>query len=316
MALHFIMKLVVLTFAGRECYLKILFPLILKYKQYIDEYRLYVATTIQSDIDYMEKFASENDFVKIIYCTINGKIVLDDKCAIWNNSYTSCQEDDTVYLKLDDDIVYFDESLFTDFIQYRIQNLNPPLLYPVIINNHFMSWMLQEFGVYNPEVKSQIGNTWSNTISRVYQYIMDNKKTKLRVGDFIRDEEILCPVGWGNLKYCYDLHNQFLKDLNINSIDKYKFPSNVILNSYYAVSINACSWIGTDLKNLTNNYAEMFGDEPWWSLFIPIWTGRANEIYGNCVVSHYSYYRQRELGLDSTDILDRYYEYLQKSAKV
>ena len=63
------MKLVVLTFGGRLCSLKILFPLIKKYKQYIHEYRIFIATTIQSDIDYMEKFANENDFVKIGYLT-------------------------------------------------------------------------------------------------------------------------------------------------------------------------------------------------------------------------------------------------------
>jgi len=304
------MKIVVLTFGGRECYLKILFPLILKYKQYIDEYRIYVATTIQSDIDYMEKFATENEFVKTVYCNIDGNIILDDKCLIWDNSYKSCQEDNTVYLKLDDDIVYFDESLFTDFIQYRIQNPNPPVLYPVIINNHFMSWMLQELNVYNPEQKSEIGNTWPATISRVYQHIMDNKNKKLRLEDFIHHDELLCPVAWGNLKYCYDLHNQFLQDLYNNNIDKYKFGKNITLNTIEAISINVCSWIGSDLKELMNNYADMYGDEPWLSIYIPIWTGRPNEIYGNTVVSHYAYYKQRELGLDSTDILDKYYTYV------
>jgi hypothetical protein len=304
------MKKVVLTFGGRECYLKILFPLILKYKQYIDEYRLYIATTIQSDIDYMEKFAKENDFVKTVYCNIHGNIILDDKCLIWNNAYKSCNEDNTVYLKLDDDIVYFDESLFTDFIQYRIQNPNPPLLYPVIINNSFMSYMLQQKNIYNPELKSQIGKTWQNTISRVYQHIMNNKTNKLRVGDFIHDNEILCPVAWGNLKYCYGLHSQFLKDLQDNNIDKYKFGKNITLHGAPAVSINACSWIGSDLKELMNNYAEMNEDEVWWSVYVPIWTGRSNEVYGNAVVSHYAYYKQRELGLDSTDILDKYYTYV------
>jgi len=303
-------KLIVITFAGRRRYMEILFKYIEKYKNHIDEYHIYLATQNMDDIGYIQDFQSKNkNFVKIIKLEDYTSF---DKSLVWNLAYKNCQEENAIYLKLDDDIVYFDESLFTDFIPYRIQNLNPPLLYPVIINNHFMSWMLQEFGIYNPDVKSEIGNTWATTLSRVYPYIVENKKNKLRVGDFIRDEEILCPMGWGNLKYCYDLHDQFLQDMNKNNIHKYKFGSNVTLNSYFAVSINACSWIGSDFKNLKNTYAEMVEDEPWWSLYIPIWTGRANEIYGNCVVSHYSYYRQRELGLDSTDILDRYYEYVHR----
>ena len=107
------MKLVVLTFAGRECYMKILFNLILKYKKFIHEYRLYVATTIQSDIKFMENFAASNDFVKIEYCKVNNEIILDDKELIWDTAYKSCQEDDIVYLKIDDDILYFDESIIS-----------------------------------------------------------------------------------------------------------------------------------------------------------------------------------------------------------
>ena len=59
------MKLVVLTFGGRKCSLEILFTYIKRYKIHIHEYRIYVATTIKEDIDYMENFAKENsDFVK------------------------------------------------------------------------------------------------------------------------------------------------------------------------------------------------------------------------------------------------------------
>jgi hypothetical protein len=75
---------------------EILFPLILKYKNYIHEYRLYIATTIQSDIDYMEKFARQHEFVKTIYCNIDGKIILDDKCLIWDNAYKTCKDENTV----------------------------------------------------------------------------------------------------------------------------------------------------------------------------------------------------------------------------
>jgi hypothetical protein len=78
------MKLVVLTFAGRESSMKILFQLILKYKRYIHEYRLYVATLIQSDIDYIEKFASENDFIKVVYTIINN-VKITNTLAIFDS---------------------------------------------------------------------------------------------------------------------------------------------------------------------------------------------------------------------------------------
>lgn len=299
-----LMKLVVLTFAGRECSMKILFKLILKYKKYIHEYRLYVATTIQSDIDYMENFANVHDFVTINYCKINNKIILDNKELIWDTAYKSCQEDDTVYLKLDDDIVYFDETLFTDFIHYRI-NSNAPIVYPVIINNHFISWHLQENNIIQPLLKSNIGNTWINTYKRIQNHIKDNATTRLRIGDFTNDNEVLCPIAWGNLKYCYHLHNNFIEDLKNNNIHKY-YLKNIILEDCQPVSINVCSWIGSHLKNYTETYGDIYYDEAWLSLYLPTWSGNRNEIYGKCIVSHYSYYKQREQGLDLTDILKKY----------
>jgi hypothetical protein len=306
------MKLVVLTFGGRECSLKILFPLILKYKHYIHEFRLYIATTIQTDIDYMENFAKNNaDFVKTVYCFIDGKRILDNNIFIWDNAYNSCQEDDTVYIKLDDDIVYFDETLFTDFVQYRIENKNAPILYPVIINNLITSPLLEKYGIYNAPFKSNMLNAWINTYHRIYPHIFQTQqnkqnKQKLKIGDFTKHEEVLCPVAWGNFQYCYELHSQFLNDIFKGNKEKY-YIDNIILEYAEPMSINACSWIGEELRKYTNEYGNIYNDENYLSLYLPIWSGKKNEIYGKCVVSHYAYYRQRELGLDNTDILYRYY---------
>ena len=306
------MKLVVLTFGGRLCSLKILFPLIKKYKQYIHEYRIFIATTIQSDIDYMEKFANENDFVKIIYLKINGKNITDNsqKGLIWDNAYNLCQEKDTVYLKLDDDIVYFDESLFTEFIDYRINNRNIPILYPIIINNTITTPILEKNGIYNPIIKSNILETWKNTYNRIKSHIIENKGQQLRIGDFVADNEILCPASWGNLQYCYDLHSQFLNDISQGNIEKYYLKNNTILTYAEPVSINVCSWLGDELQKYVKEYGTVNNDENYLSVYVPIWSGHNNEIYCKSVVSHYAYYKQRELGLDNTDILDRYYQFV------
>ena len=303
------MKRVVLIFGGRECYLKILFPLIEKYSNHIDEFRIYVATTIQSDIDYMEFFSKTHSYANTIYCKIDDKIILDDKNLIWDNAYKSCQEPDTVYLKMDDDIVYFDETLFTDFIQYRIQNRTAPLLYPIIINNPFISCMLQDKNVYKPLKPSTILTTWPKTYQRIKPYILENNHQRIRIGDIARDEEILCPIGWGDVEYCYNLHNQFIGDVNQGNIQKYYLDEKIVVKNCEPVSINVCSWIGEDLQQYTNKYGDVYHDENWWSIYLPTWSGNYNEIYGKCVVSHYAFYRQRELGIDSTDILEKYYHF-------
>ena len=56
------MKTIVVTFAGRKMFMEILFPYIKKYEDQIDEYHIYAATKNQEDLDYIEKFSSENKF--------------------------------------------------------------------------------------------------------------------------------------------------------------------------------------------------------------------------------------------------------------
>jgi hypothetical protein len=89
--------------------------------------------------------------------------------------------------------------------------------------------------------------------------------------------------------------------------EKYKLD-NCPLNNSEPASICCVSWLRSNLKKYVEKYGPVTKDEQWWSVFVPTWTGYPNIVYGNTAVSHYSYYRQRELGLDNTNILQRYYK--------
>ena len=301
------MKLIVLTFGGRESSIKILFKYIIKYKKYIDEYRIYIATTIQSDIDFMENFAKENsDFVKIIYTyDENNNIILNDKNKIWDNSYKNSIDDDTIYLKFDDDIIFIEETIFTDFINYRINNSKALLLYPTIINNTVSSYFLQEKNVFSTNIKSNIGKSWINTYNRIKPYLLANKGKNIKIGNITKHNEVLCPISWGNLNYCINIHNTFIEDVLHNNIDKYRI-GNYILSNSEPMSINCCCWLGKHLKNIIEKYGDIVDDEPRLAIYLPIWDNNPNEVYGNTIVSHYSTYKQLELGLNNTEILDKY----------
>ena len=112
----------------------------------------------------MKDLAATYDFVEIIYTyDINGNII-HDKNMIWDNAYKNCQKDDEVYIKFDDDIVFFEETLFTDFLKYRIDNPEIPLLYPTIINNAYFSWLLEKNNIYN-HMKHYFINKENNKIN-------------------------------------------------------------------------------------------------------------------------------------------------------
>jgi hypothetical protein len=271
----------------------------------------------------MENYAKENsDFVRTIYLRINGKVMTEQcqKEAIWDMAYEDSQEEDTVYLKLDDDVVYLEESLFTDFIQARIDNPEPPLMFPLIVNNTYGSWLLQNKNIISSPFPNHFGENWKHVYKRIQSHILNhiprNPKeiTKLRIGDFVTGNEILCPVGWGNIHYCVDIHSQFIQNLSSQT------PSNFTSTTHWGdhvfheltdcepMSINACSWLGSSLKNYTAKYGPVYHDENWWTVYLPTWTHTRNRIYTKTIVSHYAFYRQRELGLDNTDILDKYWK--------
>ena len=300
------MKLVLITFAGNKKYLEILFSYILKYKKYIDEYKLFVATTNREDIEYMNDFKKNNeDFVKMEYYKENGNIILNDRNKIWDYAYSICQDDDTIYLKLDDDIVFLEESLFTDFIKYR-ETSDAPLLYPVIINNIYFSNLFSNKNIYDNNLKGNMIETWPITYRRIKPFIESKKQKKdIKIGKITELREVLCPISWGNLNYCVGLHNLFIEKLKKNEIQCFYMDNHIVRNKF-PVSISCCSWKGNQLKKINQSIGNVFDDEPWWTIWMPTWLDKNNEVYGKTIVGHYSYYKQRELGLDNTDILKKY----------
>jgi hypothetical protein len=299
------MKLVLVTFGGKKQHLEILFSYIIKYKKYIDEYKIFVATTIRDDIDYMTNFQKANsDFVKLEYYKENETIILDNKNKIWDYAYSICQEDNSIYLKLDDDIVYVDETLFTDFIKYR-ENSNAPLLFPVMINNCYFSNIFTEKNIFNSSLKGNMLSTWQDTYNRIKPFVESTKNNNLKIGKITDTNEVLCPIAWGNLDFCVNLHNTFIDKLKQNKQCEFILDNHVVPHKF-PVSICCCSWKGKDLKEIINIAGKVFDDEPWWTIWMPTWLNKDNEVYGKTIVAHYSYYRQRELGLDKTDILQKY----------
>jgi glycosyltransferase involved in cell wall biosynthesis len=302
------MKLIVVTFAGRKRYLEILFQYILKNKKYIDEYHLYLATTNSEDIEFIYKFQAENsNFVRVIAIDNYNNF---NKADVWNLSYRNCLDENTVYLKIDDDIVFIDDNLFTKFIKYREQS-DVPVLFPHIINNIISSPLLEKFdriktGMLNNQC---VINTWSETISRIKPKIKELKgkfpSREFVVTSLLSQNEILCPVVWGSLDYSKLVHLSFLDKINSNSVSSI-YTEDIILQDFQPISIQCCSWLGRDLKKYTEEFGSVGSeDEPWISVYLPIWAGKPNVIFGQSVVSHFSSYHQEKFLIDN-GILEEY----------
>ena len=60
------MKIILVTPAGRERYLKILYKYLNLQKSDFDEWHLWLNTKNIDDLKYMEKLSNENNFIKLI----------------------------------------------------------------------------------------------------------------------------------------------------------------------------------------------------------------------------------------------------------
>ena len=299
------MKTIVVTFAGRKMFMEILFPYIKKYEDRIDEYHIYAATNNQEDLDYIEKFSGENEFVKVFRAE-EGK----DPIYLWNECYKNSQEEDAVYLKLDDDIVFIDDHLFSDFLDFRKNNPQYPIVYPMIVNNLYASWVLQEKMSLEFSQKTNFNERWDTVKHRISNHLKEGNPIPDRLVPLIAEDFILCPVGWGDVEFAKSVHNKFLECLETNQIGVFKNTNDtstgMVLDNHPPASINCCSWLGSGMKEYTGKYGDVWQDELWLSVYLPILSGQPNYIYFNSIVSHFSYYRQMQGGILESNILERY----------
>ncbi|NBP66912.1 MAG: hypothetical protein EBU66_19985 [Bacteroidetes bacterium] len=166
-------KIIVVTPAGRKCYLEILIKYILRLKGIVDEYHLWLNTNEQSDVEYIKSIA--DDYIKVIEmpgpCGGGAGIA---------RFFVNCTEPNTVYVRFDDDIVFLDENeAFINFVKFRIAHPEYFVVYSNIINNAITSHLHQRFG---------------------------NINNKCGYASY----DCLCDKGWNNPKFAENVHREFL----------------------------------------------------------------------------------------------------------
>lgn len=268
-------RVVVVSPAGRRRYLELLIPQVQGLKQYVDELRLWVNTNNGDDITYMQKTAAgDPDFIKLEYLSVpyNG---IDTIYTFFKN----CIDENTVYVRFDDDIVLLDTpDAFRKFIDFRINNPQYFLVYGNILNNAIVSHIHQRHGKLNLD-KGVSGYT-----------CMDN-------------------LGWRDGNFALNVHQQVLS----TPLSYYHFTDIWQLFNYDHVSINCISWTGSEF----GKFAGIVGpaEEDWLSVVKPREIKKHNCIFGEFVCVHYAFGTQRDK-LDSFNILDGYKQRLLKEPGV
>ncbi len=246
-------NIIAVTPAGRESYLSVLSHYILKNKHILDQWHIWLNTTIPKDISFITSLQSQHPhFIKIIYP--HKKIEANPSYSI-NQFFVNCQDPNTIYVRFDDDIVFIHDTAIQSLVNSRIQDQSPFLVYANIINNSICTHLHQRIKAipYTPQV----------------QY------------------NCLDQIGWNDPEFAISIHKHFLHDTNY---DKYMFP-NWLMWEYNRFSINCFAFFGKDFKEF--NGLVPTDEEEWLSVTKPKEFSRPNVISGQSLVSHYAFYTQR-----------------------
>lgn len=262
-------RVVVNTAVGRRRYLKLLLPQVL-YSDIVDQYDLWVNTLDKLDIAFFEKMAEKYSKINLIWQPegiING---------IYSMApfYTYCQDKDTIYIKLDDDVVWFDPTFFEEICRFRIDNPQYFLVSPLVINNGICNYILQNEGLVN----------FTHYLSCLPYDMKD-------YNGFLAEE----------------LHKWFINKVEEKAYEKLYCGEHIIAMQRFA--INAVAWFGRDFEKFKGKLEG--DDEEFLTVKYPAKNNLTCCFDCNTIVSHFSFSVQRG-HLDKTSILSEYGQIIRK----
>lgn len=266
-------KVIVNTAAGRRRYMQYLIPQVLEC-DIVDRYDLWLNTINKQDLEFFRILAKNYSKINLVW---QPEGIINGNASI-NAFYKQCIDDDTIYFKLDDDIIWLEDNLIENMVKFRIENPDYFLVSPLVINNSLSTYLLQVYG-------------------------------KIRL-NYYHNSDPFSDVLWQSGKFAADLHNWFL--------DNYLIPqktSHLHLGngknpvSMTRFSINAILWFGKDLKRINGVIPD--DDEEYMSCIYPTLQGKSNCWNTNALVSHFAFFTQRNY-LDQKGILEKYGLYLTK----
>lgn len=259
------------TAAGRRRYMQYLIPQVLS-SNIVDRYDIWLNTINPHDIAFFDLLSKRNSKINIIK---QPEGVVDGNKSI-NAFYKYCCSPNTIYIKLDDDILWIEPDFFPKIIQFRIDNPNYFLISPLVINNPKCTYLLQVSGAI-----------------KLKKYIDANNSNE---------------IFWKKGQFAKELHEWFINKYLIN--DRYpQLHIGMYPISLTRFSINCIVWFGEQFRDFDG--IVLGDDEEYLSCILPTKLGLNNCFFCNTIISHFSFYTQRAI-LDNCNILERYGSLVEK----
>jgi hypothetical protein len=258
------MKVVCVTPAGRRRYMRLLVPYVLSCPA-VDRYDLWVNTDDPGDRAFLDALASVDPRIRLVPVPGGGPAGTSSIRLF----YAEAMDPDTVYVRLDDDVVWLDPRFFETLLDVRLAHPEYFTVAPLVVNNALSSFLLQSFGRIAPS-------------RHVEPARFD-------------------PVGWISPSFAAALH-AFLQEL-IEAGEAPRLACGRIPVSANTFSINCIAWFGRDLA-VFGGMPEP-DEETAMSATLPLRTGRLNAVETAAMAAHFAFYTQRAM-LDRSSLLEGY----------
>jgi hypothetical protein len=268
-------RIVAVTPAGRRRYMKLLAPLVLS-SGLVDRYDIWVNTADEGDLAFLEavrQLAPER--VRLVAQP-------DGKPPGWGAIHgflRTTQDEDTIYIRLDDDIVWLEPGFFETLLRFRIDHPRFFLVSPLVINNAVCTHILLTSG-------------------------------KIASSRYV-EAACMDPVGWRDSAFAVALHRLFIDLAGRGEAGRFHCgPREIALNRF---SVNAICWFGRDMAAIGGEVAP--AEEEDLSNRIPARLGRTNCFCTDTIAAHFAFYTQRDL-VDRSGLLDAYASLLETRSEL
>lgn len=198
-------------------------------------------------------------------------------------AYREMVDPDTVYVRLDDDVVYLHEDAIENLVRARLDMPAPTAVFPIIVNNAIVSHFLQLCG--------KVPMEWGE----VKQYCMD-------------------PNGWANGPFAVKLHELLLDHIERGRVEDLYLYQDFPIQPGTQFSVSCFASLGSMYAGLPHGPGVLVPDEEesFHTIHHPLATGAPNILRGNAVVAHWSFFPQHAF-LNGSNLLDRYREIADKA---
>ncbi|MCX7304430.1 MAG: hypothetical protein NTV73_08825 [Hyphomicrobiales bacterium] len=232
---------------------------------FVDRYDIWVNTAEPRDLAFLDALPKLDSRVRLV-AQPDGRV---DGSRSIGAFHRTAMDEDTIYIRFDDDIIWIQPDFFERHLEFRIARPQYLLTMPLIINNAICSALL--------------GNTHKIAVSRPIKF------------------EVFDRIGYSDGMFAEALHMAFTEVASTGGWGKLHGGAYPIAISHF--SINCICWFGRTLAAFPDLIAS--DEEVDWTVHAPVKTGMANCFATDTIVSHYAFYPQRAY-LDRSAVLEKY----------